>query len=238
MGRLIDDLLAFSRLGRQPLQKQPVAPADLVRQALEELRRPGGTAGGDRDRSTARLPGRPGPAQAGLVNLLSNALKFTRGGTWRRIEVGCRTRRRQPDGCIYFVRDNGVGFDMQYADKLFGVFQRLHRPRNTRARAWAWRSCSGSSTATAGASGPRRRWTRAPHSISPWKERLSMTESGVSLEILLVEDNPNDVELTLHALQEASTRQPDPRRARRRRGAGLHLLHRRLCRSRHENSPS
>ena len=60
-----------------------------------------------------------------LVNLLGNAVKFTRHREQPVIEIGCRSD--QPDEMIFFVRDNGAGFDMQYADKLFGVFQRLHR---------------------------------------------------------------------------------------------------------------
>ena len=126
MGRLVDDLLALSRLGRQPLAKQPVAPAGLVKQVLDELhdeqanRRVAVTI--------AELPvclADPGLLKQVWANLLANALKYTRGRDEARIEVGCRTDGGQ--GPVYFVRDNGVGFDMQYAHKLFGVFQRLHR---------------------------------------------------------------------------------------------------------------
>ena len=126
MGRLIDDLLAFSRLSRQPLHKQPVAPTDLVRQALESLS--GEQAGRRVEISIGELPacqGDPALLRQVWINLLSNALKFTRGQDVARIEIGCLT---QEDGApVYFVKDNGVGFDMQYAAKLFGVFQRLHR---------------------------------------------------------------------------------------------------------------
>ena len=125
MDHLVNDLLAFSRLGRQPLTRQAVAPADLVRQALEELRS---------EQEGRRVELRIGDLPACLadptllkqvfVNLLSNAFKFTRHREAALITIGCRA-----DGNIhsYFVKDNGVGFEMQYADKLFGVFQRLHR---------------------------------------------------------------------------------------------------------------
>jgi PAS domain S-box-containing protein len=126
MERLINDLLAFSRLGRQPLHKQPIDTADLVRQALDSL---GDEQAGRRvEISMGELPpcqGDPVLLKQVWINLLSNALKFTRQQEMARIEIGCQTN---VDGeQVYFVKDNGVGFDMQYVDKLFGVFQRLHR---------------------------------------------------------------------------------------------------------------
>lgn len=124
MGRLIDELLAFSRLSRQIFRKETVRPGDIVRECLETLRPD--TEGRRVEIVTGDLP--PCLADFGLLklvwmNLLSNALKYTRGRDPARIEVGCR----QDGEAIYFVRDNGVGFNMAYADKLFGVFQRLHR---------------------------------------------------------------------------------------------------------------
>jgi light-regulated signal transduction histidine kinase (bacteriophytochrome) len=126
MGHLVDGLLAFSRLGRQPLHKQPIDTADLVRQALQSLS--GEQVGRRIEISIGELPacqGDPALLRQVWINLLSNALKFTREQDVARIEIGCRT---QEDGApVYFVKDNGVGFDVQYAAKLFGVFQRLHR---------------------------------------------------------------------------------------------------------------
>jgi len=124
MGRLIDDLLAFSRLGRQPLTKQTIAPVNLAREALDSLK--GEQAGRRIEISTGALPacrGDPALLKQVWINLLSNALKFTRRREIARIEIGCQ---HQDNENVYFVRDNGAGFDMQYADKLFGVFQRLH----------------------------------------------------------------------------------------------------------------
>jgi PAS domain S-box-containing protein len=125
MGKLIDDLLAFSRFGRQPLKEQPVNPASLVRQALERLR---GEQGERRIAiSIGDLPGcraDPDLLRQVFVNLLSNAIKFTRDQAAPQIEIGGQAHGNE---VIYFVRDNGVGFDMQYSGKLFGVFQRLHR---------------------------------------------------------------------------------------------------------------
>jgi light-regulated signal transduction histidine kinase (bacteriophytochrome) len=125
MGQLIDDLLAFSRLSRQPLTKQPVAPADLVRQALNDLR----PMQGERHINfrIGALPlcqADPALLKQVFVNLLANAIKFTSRRDLAMIEVGCHEEQEEH---VYFVKDNGVGFNMAYVDKLFGVFQRLHR---------------------------------------------------------------------------------------------------------------
>jgi len=128
MGLLIDDLLAFSRLSRQPLNKQPVRPADLVRQCVDELRAE--QQGRRVEIAIGDLPAcqaDPALLKHVWMNLMSNALKYTRKQEMAVIEVGSR---EQSGACVYFVKDNGVGFDMQYADKLFGVFQRLHRPED------------------------------------------------------------------------------------------------------------
>ncbi|MBI3244814.1 MAG: PAS domain S-box protein [Chloroflexi bacterium] len=125
MGRLIDDLLAFSRLSRQPVQKQTVALNELAQQTIDDLRLD--YQGRQVEFVVGDLPpaqGDPPLLKQVVVNLLSNAIKFTRQREAARIEIGsCRE-----DGeTVYFVKDNGVGFDMKYAHKLFGVFQRLHR---------------------------------------------------------------------------------------------------------------
>src|ERR1041384_3821771 len=125
MGKLIDDLLTFSRLSRRSLDKQPVNTARLVREALTELHE----QQNDReiDLRIADLPACDGDAallKQVWLNLLSNALKYTRHRQRAVVEVGSKSENGK---VIYFVRDNGTGFDMQYANKLFGVFQRLHR---------------------------------------------------------------------------------------------------------------
>jgi light-regulated signal transduction histidine kinase (bacteriophytochrome) len=127
MGRLIDDLLSLSRVGRKTLDEQEVNMDALVDDVLVDL---GGEIEG-RDLSVSRQPlppvwGDPGLLRQVWANLISNAVKFTRTTVGARIEIGART---DDDGRnIYYVKDNGVGFDMKYAGKLFGVFQRLHRP--------------------------------------------------------------------------------------------------------------
>jgi signal transduction histidine kinase len=125
MGDLIEDLLSFSRLSRTPLTKREVDPAGVVRAALDDLNWQ--REGRNLELNIAPLPACQGdPALLKLVwsNLLNNALKFTRHRDPARIEAGSRTEGGET---VYFVRDNGAGFDMRYADKLFGVFQRLHR---------------------------------------------------------------------------------------------------------------
>jgi light-regulated signal transduction histidine kinase (bacteriophytochrome) len=124
MGCLIDDLLSFSRLSRQALVRQLVAPVEVVQQALEDLRTE--QEGRRIEMVIGELPqcqADPALLKQVYMNFLTNALKFTRKREEARIEIGCQ----QVNGeWIYFVKDNGVGFDMRYANKLFGVFQRLH----------------------------------------------------------------------------------------------------------------
>jgi light-regulated signal transduction histidine kinase (bacteriophytochrome) len=128
MGRLIDALLDFARLGRQPLRTQAVELDNLVNQIVDELRADCGR------RSIDFTVGKLGTAEADpallkqvLVNLLGNAIKFTRGKNPAVVEVGRRKEAEKGDANIYYVKDNGAGFDMRYSDKLFGMFQRLHR---------------------------------------------------------------------------------------------------------------
>ena len=125
MGQLIDDLLSFSRLSRQDLVKQLVEPAAIVRLVVDELLKD--QEGRKIEVTVGELPGcyaDPALLKQVFVNLLSNALKFTGQRETACIEVGHQT---QDGRQVYFVKDNGVGFDMQYAHKLFAVFQRLHR---------------------------------------------------------------------------------------------------------------
>jgi PAS domain S-box-containing protein len=125
MGHLIDDLLRFSRLSRQALSKLPVDMATLVHQALQTLEPE--REGRQVAIAIGELPacqGDPGLLLQVWINLLSNALKFTRRREVAHIEIGCQAGEQGET--VYFVRDNGVGFNMRYSGKLFGVFQRLH----------------------------------------------------------------------------------------------------------------
>ena len=124
MGQLIDDILAFSRIGRQEMRSTVMPMHDICREVFAEL------AKGEGERSIRFTLGPLPPAQGDpplirqvLQNLLENSVKYTRTREIAEIEVGCRC---EADENIFFVRDNGVGFDMKYAGKLFGVFQRLH----------------------------------------------------------------------------------------------------------------
>jgi light-regulated signal transduction histidine kinase (bacteriophytochrome) len=126
MGQLIDDLLSLSRLGRQPLRATTLSMESLVQEAFRQ-------AAADAPDSPIELSVEPLPNCRGdanlvrqvLINLLSNAVKFSRNAAAPRVEVGSK---RENGEVAYFVRDNGAGFDMRYAGKLFGVFQRLHGP--------------------------------------------------------------------------------------------------------------
>jgi PAS domain S-box-containing protein len=125
MGDLIDDLLAFSRIGRTETQKTSVSLAQLAREAVAEVRQD--TQGRNIAWKIGALPDFSGDRamlRLVLVNLISNAIKFTRTREHAEIEIGCLDENND---LIVFVRDNGVGFDMKYVNKLFGVFQRLHQ---------------------------------------------------------------------------------------------------------------
>jgi signal transduction histidine kinase len=125
MGNLIDDLLAFSRIGRAETKKMPVNLEQLVKEVVAELGQE--TKGRDIAWKIGALPvcfGDRSMLKLVVVNLVSNAVKFTRLRTQAEIEVGCVAGNKNE--VEVFVRDNGAGFDMQYVNKLFGVFQRLH----------------------------------------------------------------------------------------------------------------
>ena len=126
MGALIDDLLAFSHIGRVPMSRQRINMSQLAQSVVDEALR--SCAPRAIDFTVETLPpafGEPSLINQVLVNLVANAVKFTGRRERASITIGAR-----PDGngaTAYFIRDNGAGFDMRHADKLFGVFQRLHK---------------------------------------------------------------------------------------------------------------
>jgi PAS domain S-box-containing protein len=126
MGALVDDLLSFLHMGRTDMTTQTVDLAGLIREVIQELAPE--TCGRTIHWQIADLPvvtGDRAMLRTALVNLIANALKFTLPRPQARIEIG--SLPGQASEAVVFVRDNGVGFDMTYADKLFDVFQRLHR---------------------------------------------------------------------------------------------------------------
>jgi PAS domain S-box-containing protein len=127
MGDLIDDLLAFSRIGRAETHKTTVNLGQLVEETLSDVRQD--TDGSNTVWRVGDLPvcyGDRSMLRLVFVNLISNAVKFTRTRAQAEIEIGCLNQEQEE--MVVFIRDNGVGFDMKYVSKLFGVFQRLHRP--------------------------------------------------------------------------------------------------------------
>lgn len=125
MSRLVNDLLNLAHVGRQEMKKELVPLNTIVDEVILEMRRE--SEGREIDWNVARLPtinGDPGLLKQVFANLLSNSVKYTRPRQKAVIEIGMRMMNDEP---VIYVRDNGVGFNMKYADKLFGVFQRLHR---------------------------------------------------------------------------------------------------------------
>jgi light-regulated signal transduction histidine kinase (bacteriophytochrome) len=122
MGQLVDDLLSFSRMQRTAMSRQVLNMDEITDEVLNNL-------SGEITKNGIFIKRNPLPAVRGdqamlnimLTNLISNAVKFTSKSEKRLVEIGY-----EPDKNIFFVRDTGVGFEMKYADKLFGVFHRLH----------------------------------------------------------------------------------------------------------------
>lgn len=124
MGRLIDDLLAFSRLGRKQIERSQIDMTEVARNVFAQLD-PTSSEPASHFCLEA-LPsaqGDPAMVRQVFTNLISNALKYSRTNEQQRIQVGGYSQSGER---VYYVKDNGVGFEMDYADKLFGVFQRLH----------------------------------------------------------------------------------------------------------------
>ena len=128
MGELIDDLLRLSRLGRAPLQKRSVDMRGLVQEVVGELH--AAEAARHLDIRIGELPevqADPSLLRQVWVNLVANALKFTRRRDCAVIEIG---GAQQAERKLYSIRDNGAGFDPRRAERLFGIFQRLHAAKD------------------------------------------------------------------------------------------------------------
>ncbi|RHX79264.1 sensor histidine kinase [Leptospira yasudae] len=124
MSKLIDSLLLLSRLGKKDMRKTPIVMNDLLRIVLKDFQE---EMKNEKLRiETSDLPpamGDPELLKQVLINLISNAIKYSSKRTDPRVEIGSVPNENE---CVYYVKDNGAGFNMQYASKLFGVFQRLH----------------------------------------------------------------------------------------------------------------
>ena len=212
MGQLVDDLLAFARLGRQSLTKQTVDVDKIVRRCLE------GMVAEQQGRQVEIVIGELPACQADpallkqvWTNLLANALKYTRKRDVARIEIGSRiephvvTEGQPASGAItgtevvYFVKDNGAGFEMKYVGKLFGVFQRLHRAADYEGTGVGLAIVQRIVQRHGGRIWADAALNEAQPFLSPSNKDLSMLDRDV--EILLVEDNPNDEMLALHAFR-------------------------------------
>ena len=206
MGEMVDDLLNLSRVARKELNLQVTGLSSLVDEVVKNLKPE--VKDREIEWKIAGLPFvecDPVLVKQVFVNLLSNAVKFTRTRPHAVIEVD----QKLVDGqTVTYVRDNGVGFSMKYSDKLFGVFQRLHRQEDFEGtgvglatvqrivqkhggRIWA------EAELNTGATFYFTLGTNAPAAGTNGGSAVMSDEA----EILLVEDNPKDVELTLHALR-------------------------------------
>jgi PAS domain S-box-containing protein len=128
MGLLVDDLLQLSRIGRQDVHREMTGLKSIVEEVIQDLQQE--IEGRNVEWRIGSLPFvecDPGLIKQVFANLLSNAVKFTRPREHAVIEVGAESKNGQP---VLWIRDNGVGFSMKYADRLFGVFQRLHRQQD------------------------------------------------------------------------------------------------------------
>lgn len=126
MGQLIDDLISFSRISRKEVAHHPIDMKQLAETCVQEIRETNGSK--QYDVQIGPLPACSGDQsmiKQVWLNLIGNAVKYSSREKSPRIEIGYKEDEK---GHVYFVKDNGVGFDMQYAHKLFGVFQRLHSP--------------------------------------------------------------------------------------------------------------
>jgi len=125
MSRMIDDLLRFSRMARSPLQRSQVKPEQIAAELLRDLAFPEAARAEIRIHSMPACHGDPALLRQVYANLISNALKYSRDAERPLVEIGSGTG--EGGNPVYFVKDNGAGFDPTYADRLFGVFQRLHK---------------------------------------------------------------------------------------------------------------
>jgi len=185
MLQLIDDLLAFSRSEHQQMKPSDIDMGELAKAVFEELK-----SIIPEQRLLLDIKTLP-PARGDqsmirqvFANLLSNAIKFTRPKGAGVIEIGCIIKENQN---IYYVKDNGVGFDMQYAGKLFGVFQRHHTLDEFEGTGLGLPLWSALFTDMVGECGLKEKSTKEQHFILPFQEK-SVEVNAV--EIISVEDNP------------------------------------------------
>ena len=200
MGHLIDDLLDFSRMGRKELDRTIVDMNALVGHVRQELishevnRKIEFTV-----KPLKEVQGDLSMMRQVWINLISNALKYSRKQQVSRIEIGCKNEDHH---IVYYIQDNGVGFDMKYSDKLFGVFQRLHKIEEFdgtgvglalvhRIVFTSWRENLGRG------SFKRRRYIFL---LYPFTNSTLMV-NNIPVEVLLIEDNNEDAELTIRVLK-------------------------------------